>query len=73
MVIIYLFHARNLARYLFISHFCSNNLGVLIKIFCYNIWIFYVLYAVLLYFIVFILFTLFWVYFILNVLLLYIR
>lgn len=40
------------------------------KIFSYNIWIFYVLYAVLLYFIVFILFTLFWVYFILYYLLL---
>lgn len=40
------------------------------KIFSYNIWIFYVLYAVLLYFIVFILFTLFWVFFILYYLLL---
>lgn len=40
------------------------------KIFSYNIWIFYVLYAVLLYFIVFIVFTLFWVYFILYYLLL---
>lgn len=42
------------------------------KIFSYNIWIFYVLYAVLLYFIVFIVFTLFWVYFILHLLLQYI-